>query len=246
MKKIIIILAGILLMSSCKSYKKTAENHTRKMRLSKLLRETDKHRFSAKTLECRIGVSYSDPNQSFSGSGKIRILKDSIIWGSMNFLGIPMAKFYITPGKIQYYNKIDQTYYDGSFDLLEQEFGLGFNFNNLQNLLTGDLIVDVDPKKTKLDINPKNYSLKPDNPVIKKLVLTSFYKMLTGEFYHPSQGQIVLKYDSYQNIGQENIPENLEIKAGKKHMKINYKSFNINKKLRFPFKIPADYQKIKL
>ena len=101
MKKTILILAGfVLLISSCKSYKKTAGEHTRKMRLSKLLRETDKHRFSAKTLECRISISYSDPKQSFSGSGKIRILKDSIIWGSMNFLGIPMAKFKITPGKI--------------------------------------------------------------------------------------------------------------------------------------------------
>ena len=246
MKRILFILTGLLLwLSSCKSYQKTAYDHTRKMRVKKLLREIEKHRFSAKTFESRIGVSYSDLNQSFSGNGKIRILKDSIIWGSMNFLGIPMLKFYITPDKIQYYNKIDQTYYDGNFDLLQKEFGLSFNFNNLQNLLTGDLITDLSPAHTQLKTTAKSYWLVPNDSLIKNIEISPFFKILSGYFQAPN-ANIQLKYKDYQKIDKQNLPKNLEIKSGAKLIQLHYKNIILDKKLRFPFKLPVDYQMIKL
>lgn len=214
------------------------------MHLSKLLSEVDKHRFSAKTLEAKIGVFYRDEAQSFSGSGKIRILKDSIIWGSMNFLGIPMVKFYITPGRVQYYNKLDQTYYDGNFDLLTQKFGLSFSFNNLQNLLTGDVIVDIDSEKASLEIKPDRYELVPKSPYIKKLELTSFYKMLSGSFYESSQGDIFLQYANYKKNSGRDMPGTFTIKTVEKLIKVDYKSIVLDKDLHFPFKIPSNYQKL--
>ncbi len=223
---------------------KTTAGHTKKMRLEKLLREADKHKFSAKTLDIRMAVSYSDPQQSFSGNGKIRILKDSIIWGSLNFMGIPMVKFYITPGNIRYYNKIDRTYYDGNFGLLKQKLGLPFDFNNLQNLLTGDLITNVAPENTGLQILPGKFVLTPQNTFVKKMSLTPFYKMLSGLFYYPSQGQIRLLYDDYQKNGPQNIPGGFEINTGEKYIKVDYKNINVDKVLRFPFKIPSNYQKL--
>lgn len=246
MKKIIIILSGFaLLFSSCKSFKKTTGNHTQNMRLNKLLHEVNKHRFSGRTLEARMAVSYNDNRQNFSGSGKIRILKDSIIWGSMNFLGIPMVKFYITPKKIQYYNKVDQTYYDGNFDLLTQKFGLSFSFSNLQNMLTGDLITKID-NKGDLVVKRDSYELLPKDPFIKKLVLTSFFKMLSGTYYESSQGDILLQYNNYKKNNGQDIPGTFIIKTGDKIMQIDYKSVVIDKDLRFPFKVPANYKKIEL
>lgn len=247
MKKTLIILAAFaLLLSGCKSSQKTAYTHTKKMRINKLLREVEKQRFSARTLETRIGISYSDANQSFSGNGKIRILKDSIIWGSINFIGIPMAKFYITPKKIQYYNKIDQTYYDGNFDLLVQELGLSLSFNNLQNLLTGDLITNINPEKAELSVNSKNYEIKPGEKYIKNLVVTPFFKMLEATFYDPSRGEILLKYNNYQKTAEQNLPGNFEIKTQDKYIKIDYKSISIDKNLRYPFRLPENYKLIKL
>ncbi len=235
----------MLWLSSCKSYQKTAYDHTRKMRVKKLLREIEKHRFSAQTFESRIGVSYRDPNQNFSGNGKIRILKDSIIWGSMNFLGIPMLKFYITPDKIQYYNKIDQTYYDGNFDLLQKEFGLSFNFNNLQNLLLGDLITEVNPENTQLKITTKSYWLVPNDSLIKNLEVSPFFKMLSG-YFQAAKANVQLKYKNYQKIDNQNLPKNLEIKSGSKQIQLHYKNIILDKKLRFPFKLPQDYQRVDL
>ncbi len=247
MKKTIVILFVLVLwLPGCKSLHKTSPGHTKKIRLEKLLKETEKHRFSAKTMEARITVSYSDEYQSFSGNGKIRMLKDSIIWGSMNFLGIPVVKFYITPEKILYYNKLDQTYYDGHFELLRQKFGLAIDFNNLQNILTGDLITSVNPDKVSLKINRDNYELNLPGQFIKKLLLTPFYKMQSGIFYEPSQGNILLKYKNYQKNGQQNIPGGFEIKTGVKNLKIEYKSVNLDKTLRFPFKIPVGYQKLRM
>jgi len=243
-KSILILLAVLWGVTSCKSYQKTTYDRTRKMRIGKLLREVKKHRFSAKTFESRMVISYTDANQSFSGNGKVRILKDSIIWGSFNFLGIPVVKFNITPDKIQYYNKINQTYYDGDFQLLQKELGLSFNFNNLQNLLTGDMIADLEPSNTELKTTPKSYRLIPHHALIKNLELSPFYKMLSG-YFETKTTTAQLKYQNYQKIGNQNLPAHIDIKSLDKQIQLNYKKINLNKDLRFPFKIPSNYKPIK-
>ena len=236
--------------TSCKSYKKTAYDSTRKISLKKLVKELDKNRFSARSFESKISISYSNPSQEFNGVGKIRILKDSIIWGSINFMGIPMAKFMITPGRIRYYNKIDKEYYDGNFDLIRQSYGVDIDFNNLQSLLLGDLPVSVD-KTYELQIE-KNYYLlhSPEYKQVNEIKLTPFFKILSEKINISPAEFVQVNYTDYQKVGEENIPRNWEIKTQNTSkdmfLKLEYKTPSINKDLRFPFKIPSSYQPMEL
>ncbi len=247
MKQYLYILFFLFLyLNSCKSYHKTTYHKTRNVSTSKLLKLLKKHHFKAKTFESRIGISYKDNQQNISGNGRIKILKDSIIWGSLNFLGIPMVKFYITPHKIQYYNKINQEYYDGNFDLLKKQFGVNLDFQHLQHLLLGDLLMKI-PKDAKIEVQEKYYVLNNQETLLKNAKISPFYKVLSEQL-QDDQYTVNIQYIDYQSVEKENLPKGIIIQTtGQQRDRtigLKYKNIKINQPLRFPFKIPGNYHRI--
>ena len=82
-----------------------------------------------KTLSIRANAKYEDAKQSHSMNADIRIKKDEIIWINIKFLGIPMAKAMITPTKVSYYEKINNSYFEGDFSVLSNWLGTDLDFN---------------------------------------------------------------------------------------------------------------------
>lgn len=223
---------------------------TNEISRKRLLKELSNQHFEARTFDSRIKIRYKDSNQSINGSGHIKILKDSIVWISVNFLGFPIAKMYITPHKIQYYNKINSEYYDGSFDFINQKLGTALNFDNLQNLLMGDAISD-DLSAYKLSINKDYYELKAQkNQPVKVLKIYSFFKILSELIESRKGEKLEISYFDYQRIEREQLPKKLKVKTRNtsKNMEIEmeYKNPTLDKELRFPFQIPSGYREIRL
>jgi len=246
LKRYLYILFSLsLLISGCKSHQKTVYTNTKKINKNKLFKQLKKYRFNAKTFESRFAVSYTDQNQSFSGNGKLRILKDSIIWGSMNFFGIPMVKFYMTPSKIKYYNKLDRTYYDGNFDLLQKKLGIPANFSNFQNILTGDIIKNFDNDKVKLETSKNLYQLIPDDANVSSVKIYPFFKIMSELFSNGGQNAVEIYYTDYQTFDKENLPTYISLDMPQKKLKIHYKSIELNKSLSYPFKLPENYTELK-
>ncbi len=235
-----------MISGSCKSYRKSAYTATRHLSKNKFKKELEAHRFKAHSFESRLSLKYTDDRQNMTGNGRLRILKDSIIWGSINFLGIPVVKFYITPNEIQYYNKINQTYYKGNFSLVEKTLGIRLNFNHLQNLLLGDLIMPLSKRNFQLDKKNKFYRLSPSNSYIKSAEISPFFKILTEKIKVSKKMPLEIRYLNYQSIKNENLPQDIEIKGQEKQIKLHYKNLSLGKKLHFPFEIPANYHRIKL
>jgi len=243
-----IFILSILVLTGCKSYHKTTYTKTRNISSTKLLKLLKKNSFKAKTFESRISISYTDEQQNISGKGKIRILKDSIIWGSLNFLGIPMVKFYITPQKIQYYNKINKEYYDGNFELLQKKLGIELNFNHLQNLLVGDLLFK--PQQIQnLKIEQKSYLLRTKNSMLDSIRISPFFKILSEDLTYDNHS-LKINYIDYQEVKKENLPKKLILftSGSKPNLKLilHYKNPAVNKELHFPFSIPNGYQALQL
>jgi hypothetical protein len=227
-------------LSGCKSHQKTVYTNTKKISKNKLFKQLKKHRFNAKTLETRFAFTYADQYQSLSGNGKLRILKDSIIWGSLNFLGIPVVKFYMTPTKIRYYNKLDRTYYDGNFDLLQQQLRIPVNFSNFQNILTGDLVKKFDNDKVNLETSKNLYQLTPDDTYVTSVKVYPFFKIMSELFSNGGREAIELHYTDYQTFDQENLPTNVLFNIPPKKLQLHYKNISLNKELTFSFKLPEN------
>jgi outer membrane biogenesis lipoprotein LolB len=243
-KTIYILAIFIFTLSGCGGLKRTNYKTTFKISQRKLSKELKRRQFSASTFESRFKLKFKDNYQNISGRGRIKIKKDSIIWGSINALGIPIIKFMITPQKVQYYNKLNSEYYDGNFDLINQQLGLSLDFDNLQNLLLGDIVLPVNSKDYQLTIDKKYYQLDAKSKILSQVKMTPFFKVLSEILQHPN-GKLSINYSDYQEVGKQNLPKKLQIATQESNNDINisieYLSASVGKTLRFPFTIPETY-----
>ena len=215
------------------------------MSFQKLLGHLDESRFDATGFESRIKVNFTDDTQDISASGRIKILKDSIIWGSINILGIPVIKIMITPGNIRYYNKLDKTYYDGDFSFISNQLGADLNFNNIQNLLLGNPIQSINASENKLKVRKPYYLITATEPLpVSSIKIYPFFKVLMETIKHNSN-TVKVHYVDYQRLDKVNIPKKISISSQKETHSISidleYIRPVINNNMRFPFKIPSGY-----
>ncbi len=208
-----------------------------------------KNNFSSHSFESRFNIKYQDQTQNFNGNGKLRILKDSIIWGSINFMGIPVVKFYLTPTQVKYYNKIEKTYYEGDYKKIKQIAGAPLDFYHIQNLLLGNTLYPPSSLKDyKISIRPGYYQLENPSDVLTLIKMNPDYKV-TKEILIPQPDlKVEIDYDDFKEVNKELLPHKLYLHSrkfsGETKLSINYKNINLNKDLHFPFSIPSQYTKI--
>ena len=154
----------------------------------------NQHNFT--TLNIRANAKYEDTKQSHSMNTDIRIKKDEIIWINIKFLGIPMAKAMITPTKVSYYEKINNTYFEGDFSLLSNWLGTELDFNKVQNLFLGKAIDDLTKDQWISEVVEKMFKLSlPNNSDVSK------------EFYFEGANYLLKK----ETINQESKKRSLQI-----------------------------------
>jgi len=249
-KKLFILFALSLIIISCKTVKPIDTGKTSKITLKKLIKKTNNHNFSAKNYSSRFEVEFKNQNQNFSGRGKIKILKDSLIWGSLNFMGIPAAKFLITPEKIQFYNKVDQTYYDGDFQAVYELTGTKLSFEDLQNLLFANPIIPLRETKYHLQNKTSKYLLLAKTLQNKIPEINIIPKYKVGKFViKPGKEQkLTVNYPYFFKVKNQIVPSEIIIYTkGTRNdlfLKIKFKNPQINQKQTYPFKIPENYNKL--
>lgn len=211
----------------------------------------NQHNFT--TLNIRANAKYEDKKQSHSLNADIRIKKDQIIWINIKFLGIPMAKAMITPSKVSYYEKINNTYFEGDFSLLSNWLGTDLDFNKVQNLFLGKAIDDLTKDNWISEINEKLFKLSiPSNASVNK------------EFYFESANYLLKRatisqvnrnrsleiyYPSFKEDNAMYLPNEINIKAEQKDkvsLNIAYKNTIFNEELSYPFSIPSGYSAVEI
>ena len=209
--------------------------------------------FSKSSIRAKIKAHYKDPKLSQNLNIKLRINKDEVIWMSGTFLGFSVVKVKITPTRVQYYEKIKKTYFDGDFSILSSILGTEINFNQLQNLLIGQSLVDLD-KNFINEIDGKSFKLTPK----KQQTLFDVFFWINPQHHKIDKQQLnsrksqslTINYPNYQQIKGEFFPQNISITAiePKQTTQIDliYKNVTFDEQLSFPFKIPANYKKINL
>ncbi len=255
--KILLILILIISVSvSCKSTKKIVEAQPKVeekeiIATSKMAVAHEKNFFNALTLEAKANATYNDGSNNQNVDVKIRMEKDKVIWMSGTLLGIPLAKIMITPTKIQFYEKINKTYFDGDFSLLKQVFGVEMDFNQIQNLMLGQAIF---PLKNGIIEKPEgnNFWLIPQkqNPKFDIFYLLNAinYKLLSQEAKLPNNEVFKVSYSDYFKTENQIIPKIILIESNQKTQKtkinLEFRNVELNKNLTFPFEIPNGYEKI--
>ncbi len=254
MKKLTYIVLAIVLLISfgCKSTKNVTSNGELDKKLSsrQLIKEHTKAFTNFKTLQSRVKVEYLQGDMEQTHSINLRIEKDKTIWLSAT-LGIVRAK--ITPTKVSFYNKLDNTYFDGDFSLLSDLLGTELDFNKVQNLLLGEALFDLSFHGYKAEVFDKSYLLQPkrQSELLEILLLLnpSHFKMDSQQISQSlNRRMLQIDYKDYQEVGKQILPKNVYITAleGSFETRINmeFKSVSLDADLRFPFRIPSGFEEI--
>ncbi len=253
MKKILVCLLLVISFISCKTKKLVTGSAqvSEKVKMNDIIQGQEQLPLDFKTINIRSSAKYRDGKQSQTVSADIRIKKDEIIWINIKFLGFPAAKAYITPTRVSYYEKINNSYFDGDFELISNWLGTSLDFQKVQNILLGKPFEKLTKNNEIASIEnnlyqvvSKNnesvvttYLFEPQNFLLRETLVTQKSENQTLE----------IEYPNFQIADTKYVPEQIAIIATQKqpvYITINYKNIIFNEDLSYPFDIPEGYVQI--
>ena len=252
--KISSVLLFIFLIFGCKTAKTVSSNGEMASNFSakQLIKKNTKTVANFKTLTARVKADYSQKDESKGATISLRMEKDKTIWMSAPF---SMAKILITPEKVSFYNKLDNTYFDGDFKLLSDFVGTELDFEKVQNILLGEALYNLKKDDYVASIHEKSYLLQPKKQQklfeIFYLLNPSHFKMDSQQFTQPQENRhLQIDYKNYQEVDKQTLPQNIKIIALESYdetiIELEYKSVSLNENIRFPFRIPSGYKEIEI
>ncbi len=251
--KYIILTLALGLMFNCKSSKHvTGTDANLRLSTRQLIKENAKQVADFKTLQSKLKINYQEGNKSQTYSVNFRAEKDKAIWMSAAF---SVVKVLITPEKVSFYNKLDNTYFEGDFTYLSNLLGTELDFQKVQNLLYGETIYSLKDNDYTSEVNDSLYVIQPKNQ--RELFEIFFlldpvkFKVQSQQISQPKEFRhLQIDYLSYQNIDKQLLPENIKVIAVEANeeliVNLEFKNVSLNENLRFPFKIPSGFKEIQL
>lgn len=258
MKKITLFLFATIAFVSCKPKKTVAEqaisNETIVDNKAKeIIKKHYENVLNFETASIRTSADYQDKKQSLSIGADIRIKKDEIIWINAKVLGIPMAKAIITPTRVSYYEKLNNTYFDGDYSVLTKMLGTDLDFEKVQNLLLGKPIDNLTKEEFIAEVVDNLFQLKSKaNSVTEKLFsFESANYLLKKQFINQAaqNRNVSVSYPSFTNQNNMFLPTGVNIVANQKDqvkIDIEYKKITFNEALTYPYSVPDGYTPINI
>lgn len=252
--KYIVSAFFVLLLIGCKSKQMVATAAASDATaVSKIINGHYANETDFKTLNIKANAKYEDDKQSHSLNADIRIKKNEIIWINIKMIGFPVAKALITPTKVSYYEKINNTYFEGDFTMLSNWLGTDLDFTKVQNLFLGKAIDDLSKGKWISEINEKLFKLSKTSTadISKDFYFEAANFLLKKEtITQASQNRVLeIQYPSYKEVERMFLPNEINIKAAQKDkiaIDIAYKNTTFNEDLSYSFSIPSDYRAIQI
>ena len=248
----IVSIIVILMCFGCKSTNRITSSGELNNKLSskQIIKAHTNSTANFKTLQSRIKVGYVQGSQSQSHTVNLRIEKDKTIWIN-SFLSVVRVK--ITPEKVGYYNKLDNTYFDGDFSLISDLLGTELDFEKVQNMLLGEALFNLEDNNYRADVHEKSYMLHPkrQNELLEIFLLfnPTHFKMDSQQLAQSlKQRMLQIDYKNYQEVDKQILPQNIKITALEEGyetiISMEFKSITLNGDLRFPFRIPSGFEEI--
>lgn len=207
------------------------------------------------TLAAKVKVEYEDSKSSQNITVSLRMEKNKTIWIKASILGITLSKAMITPNRVQYYERLSNTFFDGDFALISDWLGTEIDFQKAQNILLGQSIFNLDDQPYQNKVEDNQYKLEPK----KSMALFTHFLALNPNFFKiASQGidqqsegrKLRMYYPYYQEVSGQVLPKKVVIKASESDaittLEIDFRSVDLNIPIRFPFTMPEGLREIQL
>jgi outer membrane biogenesis lipoprotein LolB len=246
----IISIALFVLLAGCSSKQKAANAAMATASKARVVKAHQAAKTDFTTMKSRLSVRYDNDQEARSFTVNLRMEKGKQIWMSASILGFTGAKAYITPDRVQFYDKINKRAFDGDFSLISDFLGEVVTFEQLQDLLLGQA---VEPLKNKdFSIVNNQYQFMQQQLITKMFSLRpTDFKIAEQSISKPSENKLLkVNYPAYQVVEDRIVPTVININATQTNrvVKVNmeFKSVEFNREMTFPFDMPAGYSEFKL
>ncbi|MEZ4853215.1 DUF4292 domain-containing protein [Flavobacterium sp.] len=254
LKKICFISCVVLLVAACKTTKIVTENTAvEELTAIEVIQKHYANEKKFETVNIRASAKYSDAKQTQNVSADIRIKRNEIIWINVKLLGFPVAKALLTPTKVSYYEKINNTFFDGNYELISTWLGTDLDFNKVQNIFIGEPTDNLTKQKYLTTIVDGMYKVTEKNKTTteKEFYFEAANYLLKKEtITQPLENRSLgLNYASYSNQNNSFFPNEVSIEAKQKNevkIEIQYKSITFDENLNTSFSIPNGYEEIQI
>lgn len=202
-------------------------------------------------------------------TAQMRIKRDSAIWISISTgIGVEGARLLLTQDSVKYINRINKTYFIGSYKFLSALIGTNIDFCMVQALLTAKDFSWHDYQDLKAKLDNRLYKLESTNrhKLKKQSKLISFedpvyYQSLwiNPETFKierikikeigKENKKIFASYRRYKLVNEQLIPYSIDIELdSEKGMSIEmvYYKISLDQEVGFPFSISKKYSPIEL
>jgi hypothetical protein len=211
------------------------------------------NKFDYNTFSAKIDVDYIDPDgKKFNVNAHVRMQKESTIWISVTaILGIEGLRAVITRDSIKILDKQNRTYKARDISYLEDLTALPLTLNSLQDLFIGNPVF-FDKNIIGYSRSQGNISLKSTGEFIKGLfTFNEASKQLQSckldDADELQNRSCLITYDKYEDKKGKLFSEKREINIAEKTsitLKLDYKQYEFNETLSFPFSMPKGYKPI--
>lgn len=208
------------------------------------------NRINVSTFSGKIDVDYRDADgKDYNVTAHLRMYKDSAIWISITaILGLEGMRVYITNDSIKLLDKQSKIYTAKSITYLHTLTGLPLDLSILQNLLLGNPVF-LDPNITSYNKSENTVSLLSYGIFFKNLFTVGLADKLVqnsklDDIDSLKNRTCMLSYADYEIKNNISFSTKRSINIVDKkqlNLKLNYKQFEFNEKLSFPFNVPKNY-----
>lgn len=267
---IIWLVAAIVFFSSCRATKTIQTAIVKKdsisadaMALLKAKQDTaefikqsysklQEHHINFNTFSAKVDVDYEDAaGKNLNLNAQIRMYKDSVIWISITaILGIEGLRAYITPDSVKILDKQSKVYIARSVNYLQEISALPLTLTSLQDLLIGNPVFR-DSTFTAYQRDQNVISLRGANEFFRMLMTLSesdqtMLSTKLDDLDELRNRTSYLDYGEYENKKGFQFAKKRTISVSEKkklNLKLNFKQYDFNETLSFPFAVPKNYSK---
>jgi hypothetical protein len=268
MKKIVgFAFMAFCLMMSCRSTKKLQSAISKKDTVAVITVDTDslkniddvmgnvkKHHIDFNTFSAKIKVQYEDnKGKQPDINAFVRMKKDSLIWISINatFLNIEAFRVLISRDSIWILNKLDKQVEYHSLSYLEDVAKIPLDFNTLEDLIlgnpiyVGNRIVAYKKTENRILISTVGEHFKnlltlsaTNNDLVERSKLDDI-----NLAYNRTGDLTYYEYENKSGVFFSTFREITVAEKTKVDITLNFKQYDFNNDLSFPFSIPKNYKR---
>lgn len=248
----ILLLAILLIASSCKSIRKITAAKPDELSPAKVQQRMIRNQVQAEWLTGKAKIGFEGLGQKMGATSTIKLRKDSVLWMNVKKLGFEVARVKVTPDSVFVLNRLRNEYMAEGLDYLEQEYNLPADFNSLQALILGNPIFYVN-RNLKLENTPEAYRLfASEGSKMNDFWLTPESFLLNKMSFEDKSSRRSLAFllqeyaetSDNQNFSYlRNVDLNSQ-ETGQVSIEISFSKVVLNEPTAFRFDIPKRYTRV--